>query len=224
MHKTFLALCFALYPAIAGATNYDVCVSEARTNHTDTAAEGYASYKCEGTTAEKLTARPDECTDGGALKPALRSLVRKSRQLDDGLYTSLTWIAGRCTGACETRSYDSKDTTYLCEVRVYAGDGRPADTRPAATRPAETRPAETRPAETRHAETSREPAPGPGPRSHRRRPSLSGPWSPPPPRRYSRYAPGFSGLPWYPPAPPPMPYPREDERYLPESQQNCWCN
>jgi hypothetical protein len=124
MKKIFWILCLTLYPAIASATNFDVCVNEAKTNHNDTTAEGYTSYKCESTTAEKLSARPDECAGGP--KPSLRSLTRKTRQLDDGVYMSLSWTAGKCAGSCETRSYDSKDTTYLCEVRVYGDEGRPA--------------------------------------------------------------------------------------------------
>jgi hypothetical protein len=153
MNKIFWILCLALCPAIANATNFEVCVNEAKTNHNDAPAEGYASYKCEGTTAEKLLARPDECP--GGTKPSLRNLVRKSRQFDDGVWSSLSWTAGKCVGMCETRSYDSKEPTYLCEVRVYGDDARPA------------------------AESNGErPAPGPGPGSLRPRPGgprLGGP-------------------------------------------------
>jgi hypothetical protein len=238
MNKTFLTMCLLLCPAIASATNFDVCVNEAKTNHNDTTAEGYTSYKCEGTTAEKLLARPDECESG--TKPSLHSLVRKSRQLDDGLWSSLSWTAGKCVGTCQTRSYDSRDTTYLCEIRVYSDEGRPA------------------------AEGSRErpgPAPGAGPGYQRPRPGgpdagspeagSPGPdsprapnearlkrrppperpaWSPSPPRRYthydryshySHYGPGFSGRPWFEPPPPPNPYPYY-EGY--RRQPGCDCN
>jgi hypothetical protein len=240
MNKIFRILCLMLCPAIANATNFEVCVNEAKTNHNDTTAAGYTSYKCEGTTAEKLLARPDECP--GGTKPSLGSLVRKSRQFDDGLWSSMSWTAGKCIGSCETRSYDSKDTTYLCEVRVY-DEGRPA------------------------AESNRErlaPGPGAGPgflrprpggpdagtagpgsrqaaneARLRRRPPPAGPaWSPPPPRRYShynrysrnsRYGPGFSRRPWFEP-PPPDPYPyyegyRQQPNYEGYRQQpRCDCN
>jgi hypothetical protein len=116
-------VCFTLYPAVASAANFDLCVNEAKTNHSDTAAAGYTSYKCEGTTAEKLAARPDECAGGP--KPSLRNLTRKSQQMDDGLYTVLSWTAGKCSGSCKTRSYDTKDTNYLCELRIYGDDSRP---------------------------------------------------------------------------------------------------
>jgi hypothetical protein len=122
MNKIFWILCFTLSPAIASATNFDLCVNEAKTNHAETAEAGYTVYKCEGMTAEKLAARPDECA-GGA-KPLLRSLSRKVQQFDDGLYAIMSWTAGKCTGSCKTRSYDSRDTNYLCEVRIY-GDGGP---------------------------------------------------------------------------------------------------
>jgi len=117
-----------LCPALAGATNFEACVNDAKQNNSVVMADGYTAYKCDATTAEKLTARPDECPDGA--KPLLRNLARKYRQLDDGLYTSLSWKAGRCLGSCETRSYDSKDTTYFCEVRIYADDGKPVETGP----------------------------------------------------------------------------------------------
>lgn len=204
MNRIFWVLCLTLYPAIASATNFDVCVSEAKANHTDTTADGYTSYKCEGTTAEKLSARPDECT-GGA-KPPLGRLIRKTNQLDDGFSSKLSWTTQKCGGSCEMRSYDSKDTTYLCEVRVYSDDGRPA-------------------------ETGREqaPPPGPGPSEndlrHRRRLSQQGPvWSPPPPRRYSRYRwPSFVRRPWLHQPPPPESREYEYDGYW-DQRQRCNCD
>lgn len=202
MNRLFWVLCLALYPAIACATNFDVCVNEAKANHNDTAADGFTSYKCEGTTAEKLSARPDECT-GGA-KPPLGRLIRKSNQLDDGFYSKLSWTAGKCGGSCEMRSYDSQDTTYLCEVLVYSDDARPA-------------------------ETGREQAPlaGPGPAAndlrHRRRLLPRGPaWSPPPPRRYSHYGrPSFVRRPWLDQPLPPDPREYEYDDYR---ERQRWCN
>jgi hypothetical protein len=118
MNKLFWVLCVALYPAAATATNFETCMTEAKTNHTDAVAEGYTAYTCEGTTAEKLLARPDEC-EAGSPKPLLSSLNRQKKQFEYGLYSQLTWRAGRCSGSCEAQSYDSKDTTYKCELRVY---------------------------------------------------------------------------------------------------------
>jgi hypothetical protein len=123
-------LLLTLCPALAGATNFEACVDDAKANNKVTTAEGYAAYKCTAKRAEKLAAGPDECP--GGIKPALRSLTRKSDQLDDGLYTILSWTAGKCSGWCETRSYDSKDTTYSCEVRIYEDDGKSAETTPEA--------------------------------------------------------------------------------------------
>jgi hypothetical protein len=239
MNKIFRILCLMLCPAIANATNFEVCVNEAKTNHNDTTAEGYTSYKCEGTTAEKLLARPDECP--GGTKPSLRSLVRKSKQLDDGLYSSLSWTAGKCVGSCETRSYDTKDPTYLCEVRVY-GDGGSSAT--------EGNPERLAPGPSAGQDSLRPRpggpdagSPGPGRRQAaneaglRRRPSLAGPaWSPRPPRRYSHYnrysdyshrGPSYSRRPWFEP-PPPNPYyeeypqPPNYEGY--RQQPRCDCN
>ena len=205
MNRIFWVLCLTLYPAIASATNFDVCVNEAKANHNDTTADGYTSYKCEGTTAEKLSARPDECT-GGA-KPPLGRLIRKPNQLDDGFSLKLSWIAGKCGGSCEMRSYDSKDTTYLCEVRVYSDDVRPA-------------------------ETGREQAPpaaGPGPvandlRHQRRLPQPGPAWSPPPPRRYSHYGrPSFVRRHWLDQPPPPEFREYEYDGYR-EQRRRCNCD
>jgi hypothetical protein len=127
MNKIFFALCLMLYPAIAGATNFDACVNDAKQTDSVATADGYISYRCENTTAEKLAARPDECPVGD-VKPPLSSLVRRQTQLDDGLLTSLSWRAGRCSGSCEMRSFDSQEATYNCEVRIYSDDGGPAET------------------------------------------------------------------------------------------------
>jgi hypothetical protein len=237
MNKIFPILCFVLCPAIANATNFEVCVNEANTNQHAMPAEGYTSFKCEGTTAEKLLARPDECP--GGTKPSLRSLIRKSKQFDDGFWSSVSWTAGKCVGSCETRSYDSKDTTYLCEVRVYGDDSRPAAEsnreRPAPGGPGSLRPRPGSPG------PGGPDAGGPGPGGRqadarlRRRPPPPGPvWSPRPPRRYSqyrysdysRYGPGFSGRPGF--EPPPDPY-YEEYRQPPNyegyrRQPRCDCN
>jgi hypothetical protein len=223
MNKIFRILCLMLCPAIANATNFEVCVNEAKTNHNDTTAEGYTSYKCESTTAEKLLARPDECP--GGTKPSLRSLVRKSRQFDDGFWSSLSWTAGKCVGSCETRSYDSKDTTFLCEVRVYDDSSRPAAESSRERLPPGPGPGSLRP------RPGGLDAGGPGPGNRqaanearlRRRPPPPGPvWSPPPPRRYSgysHYGPRFSGRPPFEP-PPPDPYPYY-EGYRQEPRCDC---
>src|SRR5262249_47573867 len=127
MNKSFWALCLTLYPVAVGATNFEACINEATQNSSATIADGYTSYKCEGVTAERLSARPDECP--GGTKPALRSLglARTSRQLEDGLNMSLTWAVGQCTGSCDMQANNSRDTTYHCEVRVY-GNSLPPET------------------------------------------------------------------------------------------------
>jgi hypothetical protein len=126
MNKLFGTLCLVLCPAVASATNFDKCVTEARTNHTETTVEGYTAYKCEGETAEKLSARPDECP--GGKKPDLRNLIRTKQQFDDGLFSKLEWRIGKCSGSCEARSYDNKETHYQCELHVYAnGPAPPTD-------------------------------------------------------------------------------------------------
>lgn len=110
-----LALMCALAPA--HATNFDACVDEAKQYHNDAMSESYASYRCEGKIAERLFARPDECP--GGVKPTLKSLVEKTKRLDDGVYRRLTWTAGKCSGLCEARVFDSKDATFLCELRIH---------------------------------------------------------------------------------------------------------
>lgn len=129
MHKIFWVLCLILYPAIAGATNFEACIYDAKQNNKVTAATGYTLYKCEGSTAEKLSARPDECPAGN-VRPPFASLNRNQTQLSDGLSATVKWTAGKCTGACELRSYDSKDATFTCEVRIYSDGTRPPDANP----------------------------------------------------------------------------------------------
>jgi hypothetical protein len=193
MSKFLGTLCLVLYPAVAGATNFDACVTDAKTSHNETAGTGYSSYKCEGTTAEKLSARPDEC--GGGQKPPLSSLVRKKQQFDDGLWSQLSWRAGKCSGSCEMRSYDSKDTHYQCEVKIYTnGAAPPTDVirEPAPREGGEGPGTDTGP--DTGPDTAATPRPG---RSHevrlRSRRRLERPerwppperWEPPPPRQYT---------------------------------------
>jgi hypothetical protein len=132
MKRILCVLCLALPPGMAGAqeqhiSNFEDCVNESKQNHTDRAADNYSSYKCEGKTAAVLAARPDECE--GGRKPPLHSLVAQQRKLEDGLYRRLSWREDLCSGVCETRFYDSKDTTYLCEVRKKTGSSVQPETR-----------------------------------------------------------------------------------------------
>jgi hypothetical protein len=120
MRIILCVLCVAMCSGIGGAqehsSNFETCISEARQKHTDSTMDTYASYKCDGATAQKLAARPDECAAG--VRPPLSRIERKSRQLEDGLYLRMTWSAQVCAGMCETRFYnDSRDAKYLCEVR-----------------------------------------------------------------------------------------------------------
>ncbi len=122
MRMILCVLCAALCSGIASAqehlSNFDACVSEARQKHADSTMDTYTSYKCDGATAQKLAARPDECAAG--IRPPLSRIERKSRQLEDGLYLRMTWQAEMCAGMCEARFYnDSRDTKYLCEVRRH---------------------------------------------------------------------------------------------------------
>jgi len=115
-------LCMVMCCGIAGAqdhvSNFETCVSEAKQNHTDTTMETYLSYKCDGPTAQRLAARPDQCT--ADIKPALRSIERRSRQLEDGLFLRMIWRTEACAGMCETKYYnDARETGYLCEVRKH---------------------------------------------------------------------------------------------------------
>ncbi len=128
MRMAFCVLCVAMGSGIAGAqerlSNFEACVSEARQRHTDTTMENYLSYKCDGATAQRLAARPDQCA--ADVRPSLRNIERHSRQLDDGLYLRIIWRTEVCAGMCETRLYnDARDTSYLCEVRRHT-DGRSA--------------------------------------------------------------------------------------------------
>ena len=122
MRMLFCVLCLAMCSGIANAqqqlTNFDTCVSEAQQRHADSTMENYLSFKCDGITAQKLAARPDQCNDDA--KPSLRNIERKFRQLADGLYLRMIWRTHVCAGMCETRIYnDGRDTNYLCEVRRH---------------------------------------------------------------------------------------------------------
>ena len=123
MRMILCVLCAAMCSGIAIAqehlSNFDACVSEARQKHADSTMDTYTSYKCDGATAQRLVARPDECAAG--IKPPLSRIERKSRQLEDGLYLRMTWQAEMCAGMCEARFYnDSRETKYLCEVRRHS--------------------------------------------------------------------------------------------------------
>jgi hypothetical protein len=125
MRMIFCVLCLALCCGGARAqehlSNFDVCVNESKLRHTDSTMPEYLSYKCDGATAQKLAARPDECS--ADTTPAFDRIERKSRQLSDGLYLRMTWRTGMCAGMCETRLYDdSRTPSYLCEVRRHIGD------------------------------------------------------------------------------------------------------
>jgi hypothetical protein len=123
----FCMLCLAIGSGIASAqdpgaqesaSSFEACVSEARQKHTDAATPTYLSFKCEGATAQKLAARPDQCFADG--RPLLRNIERRSRQLNDGLYLRIIWRTEVCAGLCETRVYnDTRETSYSCEVRRH---------------------------------------------------------------------------------------------------------
>jgi hypothetical protein len=122
MRIAYCLLCMAMCSEIAGAqappSNFDACIAEAKQRHTDSAMESYFSFKCDGVTAKRLAARPDQCA--GDARPSLRNVERRSRQLDDGLYLRITWRTDVCAGMCETRFYtDPRETNYLCEVRRH---------------------------------------------------------------------------------------------------------
>jgi hypothetical protein len=125
MRAIFGILCLALCSEVAGAqepvSNFDACVNESKQRHTDSTMPDYLSYKCDGATAQKLAARPDECS--ADVKPTLNDIEHKSRQLIDGLYLRMTWRTEVCAGMCETRFYDdARNPSYLCEVRRHVGD------------------------------------------------------------------------------------------------------
>jgi hypothetical protein len=116
-----VAVCSGIGSAQEHLSNFDACVTDAKQKHTDSTTDTYTSYKCDGVTAQKLAARPDECA--ADIKPPLNRIERKSRQLEDGLYLRMIWRTEVCAGMCETRFYnDSRDTKYLCEVRRLSGD------------------------------------------------------------------------------------------------------
>jgi hypothetical protein len=117
-------LCLAMWSGIASAqyvSNFDACVSDAQQKHTDSTMDNYTSWKCDGATAQRLAARPDQCS--ADVRPSRTE--RKSRQLEDGLYLRIIWRTQVCAGMCEIRFYnDSRDPSYLCEVRRHIGDSR----------------------------------------------------------------------------------------------------
>lgn len=124
MRMALSILCMVMCCGIAGAqdhvSNFETCVSEAKQNHTDTTMENYLSYKCDGPTAQRLAARPDQCA--ADVRPPLRSIERRSRQMEDGLYLRMIWRTEACAGMCETKYYnDARETSYLCEVRRHTG-------------------------------------------------------------------------------------------------------
>src|SRR5262245_38708221 len=119
MRTILCVLCVAMCSGIASAqehvSNFDACVSEARQRHTDSVTETYFSYKCDGATAQRLAARPDQCA--ADVRPSRNRIERTSRQMDDGLYLRMIWRTSVCAGMCETRFYnDARRTGYLCEV------------------------------------------------------------------------------------------------------------
>jgi hypothetical protein len=125
MRAIFGILCLALCSGVAGAqehlSNFDACVNESKQRRTDSIMPDYLSYRCDGATAQKLAARPDECSADA--RPTLNDIEHKSRQLIDGLYLRMTWRTEVCAGMCETRFYeDSRNPSYLCEVRRHIGD------------------------------------------------------------------------------------------------------
>jgi hypothetical protein len=129
MRLMLCVLCLAIWPGIAGAqpvSNFEACVSDAREKHAESTMENYASFKCEGAAAQKLSARPDECSSD--VKPSASRIERRSKQLDDGLYLRVTWSTRACAGMCEIRLYnDSRDPNYLCEVRRRTAESRRRD-------------------------------------------------------------------------------------------------
>jgi hypothetical protein len=113
-----MAMCCGIAGGQERLSNFEACIAEARQGHTDSVMENYLSFKCDGAAAERLAARPDQCA--GDVRPSLRDVERRSRQLDDGLYLRITWRTDVCAGMCETRLYnDARETNYLCEVRRH---------------------------------------------------------------------------------------------------------
>lgn len=111
------------------ASNFDTCVTEATQHHTDRMVKDtYYYYECEGPTAEKLAARPDEC--GSDVRPSPGEVKRWWDQLEDGLYLRVKWGTGRCAGLCQTRLYtDARKTTHRCELHRLMSRGPDAGSR-----------------------------------------------------------------------------------------------
>jgi hypothetical protein len=132
MRTMFCVLCLAMWSATVSAqsvSNFDACVSDSQQKHTDSTMENYTSWKCDGATAQRLAVRPDQCS--ADVRPS--RIERKSRQLEDGLYLRMIWRTQVCAGMCEIRFYnDSRDPSYLCEVRRHTGESMAAqnDDRP----------------------------------------------------------------------------------------------
>ena len=102
------------------SSNFDACVNEARQNHTERVTDTYYSYQCEGATAERLAARPDQCGDGA--KPSQSQLKSSLQQVEDGLYLRMKWRTGMCAGLCEARLYaDDREATHKCELHILMG-------------------------------------------------------------------------------------------------------
>jgi hypothetical protein len=133
MRLAFCVLCLVMWSGTVSAqsgSNFDACVSDAQEKHTDSTMDNYTSWKCDGAKAQKLAVRPDSCSaDARPIR-----IDRKTRQLEDGLYLRMTWSTRMCAGMCEIRFYndDSKQTSYLCDVRRRTADSRPVqnDDRP----------------------------------------------------------------------------------------------
>jgi hypothetical protein len=136
MRMMFCVLCLAMWSGVASTqvanaqyvSNFDACVNDARQKRTDSTMENYTSFKCDGVTAQKLAARPDECS--ADVRPSANRIERRSRQLGDGLYLRMIWRTQVCAGMCEIRFYnDSRDPSYLCEVRRHIGESRLGESR-----------------------------------------------------------------------------------------------
>jgi hypothetical protein len=134
MRLMFCVLCLAIWSGTASAqsaSNFDACVTDAQQKHTDSTMDNYTSWKCDGAKAQKLAVRPDSCSADA--RPT--RIDRKTRQLEDGLYLRMTWSTRACAGMCEIRFYndESKQTSYLCDVRRRTAESRPVsddDSRP----------------------------------------------------------------------------------------------
>jgi hypothetical protein len=126
MRLMFCVLCLVMWSGTVSAqsgSNFDACVNDAQEKHTDSTMDNYTSWKCDGAKAQKLAVRPDSCSADA--RPT--RIDRKTRQLEDGLYLRMTWSTRACAGMCEIRFYndESKQTSYLCDVRRRTAESRP---------------------------------------------------------------------------------------------------